>query len=422
MGWYDLLARHGTLTLADVLVDAIYYARDGFPVSPVFGAEWRDPTTQAVLRDSPHTEDYLPNGTTPNVGQVVRLPRLADTLRAIAEGGPAVFYTGTIADAIVRTLQELGGVMSHQDLKYHCSTWHEPIKANYRGVEVYECPPNGQGIAALLALNIAEGWELHELPWQSAERLHLMVEAMRLAFADAGRYVADLTTNPAPVDALLSKDYGTQRRALISPHHAMEPPSYGLPPSGSDTVYLSVVDGQGNACSFINSLYMGFGTGIVAQGTGVFLHNRGVNFSLDPDHPNAVAPGKRPYHTIIPGMALEDGHLWASFGVMGGFMQPQGHFQVISAMVDDGLNPQEALDRPRFFVIPDGEEASTLALEDGIPVKTMARLAEMGHVVKPVAGADRALFGSGQIIQRDSETGVLYGGSDPRKDGLVAAF
>jgi gamma-glutamyltranspeptidase/glutathione hydrolase len=422
MGWHDLLVRHGTLTLADVLADAIHYARAGYPVSPVLGAEWSHPTTEAFLRRSPNTEDYLPNGSAPRVGQVIRLFGLADTLGAIAEGGPEAFYTGPIADAIVRTLQELGGVMTHEDLRNHRSTWHEPIKTDYRGVTVYECPLNGQGIAALLALDIAEGWELSDMSWHAPERLHLMVEAMRLAFADARRYVADPATDPAPVDALLSKDYAAQRRALVSPERAMSPPSYGLPLSGSDTVYLSVVDGDGNACSFINSLYMGFGTGIVAEGTGVFLQNRGANFSLDPEHPNALAPGKRPYHTIIPGMALKDGQLWASFGIMGGFMQPQGHFQVFSAMVDDDLNPQEALDRPRFCLELDNEGMGVLALEDGIPNKTMARLAELGHTVRPVAGADRSLFGSGQIIRRDANTRVLFGGSDPRKDGLVAAF
>jgi gamma-glutamyltranspeptidase/glutathione hydrolase len=184
---------------------------------------------------------------------------------------------------------------------------------------------------------------------------------------------------------------------------------------------LSVVDGQGNGCSFINSLYYGWGSGIVAKGTGVFLQNRGANFSLDAAHPNALAPGKRPYHTIIPGMAVQYGDLWASFGVMGGFMQPQGHFQVISAMLDDDLNPQEALDRPRFCLV-DGRGDGVLALEEGIPVATMARLAELGHPVQPVSGRERALFGTGQIIRRDAQTGVLYGGSDPRKDGLVAAF
>jgi gamma-glutamyltranspeptidase/glutathione hydrolase len=422
MGWHDLLARHGTLTLADVLADAIHYAREGYPVSPILGAGWSHPTTEAFLKDSFNTEDYLPNGFAPRVGQVIRLPGLAHTLDIIAQGGPEAFYTGPIADAVVRTLQELGGVMTHEDLKNHHSTWHEPIKIDYRGVTVYECPPNGQGIAALLALNLAEGWELDEMSWHTPERLHLMVEAMRLAFADARRYVADLATDPAPVDAFLSKDYAAQRRTLVSPERAMPPPTYGLPLSGSDTVYLSVVDGDGNACSFINSLYMGFGTGIVAEGTGVILQNRGANFSLDPEHPNALAPGKRPYHTIIPGMALKDGQLWASFGVMGGFMQPQGHFQVISAMVDDDLNPQEALDRPRFCLELDDEGIGALALEDGIPIKTMARLAELGHTVRPVTGADRSLFGSGQIIRRNVNTRVLFGGSDPRKDGLVAAY
>jgi gamma-glutamyltranspeptidase/glutathione hydrolase len=422
MGWHDLLARHGTLTLADVLADAINYAREGYPVSPVTGAGWSQPATETFLKESPNTEDYLPNGSAPSVGQVIRLPGLAHTLDAIAEGGPEAFYTGPIADAIVRTLRELGGVMTHEDLRSHHSTWHEPVSADYRGLTVCECPPNGQGIAALLALNIAAGWELGEMSWDAPERLHLMVEAMRLAFADARRYVADPATYPAPIDALLSKDYAAGRRGLVSPERAMSPPSYGLPLSGSDTVYLSVVDGQGNACSFINSLYMGFGTGIVAEGTGVFLHNRGANFSLDPEHPNTFAPGKRPYHTIMPGMALKDGRLWASFGVMGGFMQPQGHFQVISALVDDDLNPQEALDRPRFCLEMDDAGKGVLALEDGIPLSTMARLADLGHSVKPVAGADRLLFGSGQIIRREANTSVLFGGSDPRKDGLVAAF
>jgi gamma-glutamyltranspeptidase/glutathione hydrolase len=259
------------------------------------------------------------------------------------------------------------------------------------------------------------------MSWDSPERLHIMIEAMRLAFADARQYVADMVTNPTPVAALLSKSYIAERRGLISAGQAMQPPSYGMPLPGSDTVYLTAVDGQGNACSFINSLYHGWGTGIVAKGTGIFLQNRGAGFSLDAAHPNALAGGKRPYHTIIPGMALKGGDLWASFGVMGGFMQPQGHFQVISAMVDDDLNPQEALNRPRFC-LEAGTGSSTLALEEGIPVSTMARLGELGHDVRPVSGRARSIFGDGQIIRRDAESGVLFGGSDPRKDGLVAAF
>ncbi len=418
-GWSDLLAKHGSMGLRDVLQDAIHYARDGYPVGPLFGAAWK--RLEAFLRASPNTDDYLPGGSAPSVGQIVRLPGLARTLQAIADGGAAAFYSGTVADAIVRTLEALDGVMSLDDLKQHCSTWETPIAINYRGVTVYECPPNGQGLAALQALNVASLSNLADLPWDSPERLHFMVEAMRLAFADARHYIADNGTNPAPLEWLLSRSYARERQALISPDRAMQPPSFGRPVAGSDTVYLTAVDAAGNACSFINSLYMGFGTGIVAKDTGVFLQNRGALFDLDPDHPNVLAPGKRPYHTIIPGMALKNGDLWASFGVMGGFMQPQGHFQVISALVDDDLNPQEALDRPRFCLI-DGSGESILALEEGIPVATMARLAELGHQVRPVSGAGRNLFGDGHIICRDAETGVLYGGSDPRKDGLTAAF
>ncbi|MBC8099838.1 MAG: gamma-glutamyltransferase, partial [Armatimonadetes bacterium] len=268
---------------------------------------------------------------------------------------------------------------------------------------------------------IASGLDLAVLPWDSPERLHLMVEAMRLAFADARHYIADPATNPAPLDALLSADYAAERRHLIQHVRAMRPPTFGAPLPGSDTIYLCAVDGEGNACSFINSLYMGFGTGIVAKGTGVFLQNRGAGFTLMPGHANALAGGKRPYHTIIPGMALKDGALYAPFGVMGGYMQPQGHFQVISALLDDALNPQAALDRPRWCLL-DGDGASTLAVEEGYSVKTMARLAELGHRVQPVSGRARGVFGDGHIIVRDPDSGVLFGGSDPRKDGQVAAY
>lgn len=420
-GWHALLEKFGTMTLADVLVDAIHYAEEGYAVSPVFGAAWSSARVEQFLKNSPNTEDYLPGGNSPQVGQVVQLKGLAKTFRMIAEGGPQAFYTGTVADAIVSTLQRLGGVMTHDDLKNHTIDWPEAISTTYRGVDVYEHPPNGQGITALIAMNIVEAYGLNEMAWDSPERLHLTIEAMRLAFADARYYVADLDKNPAPIADLLDKAYAEERRKMISPDAAMQPPSYGMPPKGSNTIYLCVVDGEGNGCSFINSLYMGFGSGIVAKDTGVFLQNRGANFTLDPEHPNALAGGKRPYHTIIPGLAKKDGQLWATFGVMGGFMQPQGHLQVINAMIDDDLNPQEALDRPRWCLTA-GTPDSGLALEEGIPVKTMARLAELGHNVHPVSGRGRNVFGSGQIIRRDAETGVLFGGSDPRKDGLVAAY
>jgi gamma-glutamyltranspeptidase/glutathione hydrolase len=271
-------------------------------------------------------------------------------------------------------------------------------------------------------MNLASVFELRSLAWDSPERVHLMVECMRLAWADATKYIADMSKAKVPVDALLSQDYANERARLIGMAHTMQPtPEAGDLPGGSDTVYLSVVDGEGNACSFIKSLYQGFGVGIVAKGKGVWLQNRGAGFSLETGHANALAGGKRPYHTIIPGMALKNGELWASFGVMGGFMQPQGHFQVMSAMLDDGLEPQAALDRPRWQIAngrPDGE----LWIEEGYPVKTMARLAEMGHKIRPTSGRARISFGRGQIIRRDAYTGVLTGGSEPRSDGQIAAF
>ena len=417
-GWHDLLEGHGRMTLKDVLADAIDYASDGYPTAPVAGHRWE--LSGAYLRSAVNAEEYLPAGQTPKAGEVVRLPGLAGTLRAIAEGGPDAFYTGPIAEAIVTSLQEQGGVMTLDDLKAHHSTWDAPIHTDYRGVTVYECPPNGQGLTALIALNIAENFDLGAMPWDSPERLHLMVESMRLAWADAHEYIADMRRADVPVAELLSKDYAAKRASLISRASTLAPPpSPGDLPGGSDTIYLSAVDGEGNACSFIKSLYMGFGVGIVAAGTGVWLQNRGAGFSLQPGHRNALAPNKRPYHTIIPGLALKDGELWASFGVMGGFMQPQGHFQVISAMVDDELNPQEALNRPRWQ-IERGEPGGLLQIEEGTPFKTMAALAERGHRIQPEAGLGRGNFGRGQIIR--CVDGVLHGGSEPRADGQIAAF
>jgi gamma-glutamyltranspeptidase / glutathione hydrolase len=290
-------------------------------------------------------------------------------------------------------------------------------------VRVWECPPNGQGLTALLALNILEGFDLAATSPLSTQRLHLQIEAMRLAFADARWYIADPAFQPAPLEELLSKEYAAARRKLIDPQRAALDQQHGTPVASSDTVYLSVVDGDGNACSFINSNYMGFGTGIVPSGWGFSLQNRGHNFSLDPDHPNALAPGKRPYHTIIPAMATRaaDDSLYACFGVMGGFMQPQGHVQVISGLVDDGLDPQAALDRPRFC-IEDGTARGRVALETGIAAQVLEQLREMGHPLYSVSGQERSLFGRGQVILRDPQTGVLQGGSDPRADGCAMAL
>lgn len=419
-GWDDLLRRHGTMTLADVLVDAIHYASEGYPVAPSFGTSWQ--AGETFIKNAVNAEEYLPHGRAPQVGQVVQLTSLAKTLRAIAEGGPDAFYGGPVAEAIVSSLQQQGSVMTQDDLKNHHSTWDEPILTNYRGVTVYECPPNGQGLAALQAMNIASVFDLRSLAWDSPERLHLMIECMRLAWADARQYIADMSRSQVPVDDLLNQRYAEERARLIAADKTMTPPpTYGKLPKGSDTIYLCVVDGDGNACSFIKSLYMGFGVGIVAKDTGVWLQNRGAGFVLEAGHANSLEGGKRPYHTIIPGMALRDGEFWGCFGVMGGFMQPQGHFQVMSAMVDDDLNPQAALNRPRWY-IEDGKPDGTVLLEEGIPVQTMARLAEMGHQVRPMSGRGRKAFGRGQIIRRDPYTGVLFGGTEPRADGVVAAF
>jgi gamma-glutamyltranspeptidase/glutathione hydrolase len=353
-------------------------------------------------------------------------------LQAVADGGAGAFYHGAIAAAIANVVQAAGGCLSEADLAAHHSSWEQPISTTYRGLRAWECPPNGQGLTALLALNILEGFDLASMPPLSAGRLHLEIEALRLAFADARWYVADPAFSQPPVEALLSKNYAAKRRELIDPRRATLDPSRGTPVATSDTVYLSVVDGDGNACSFINSNYLGFGTGIVPQGWGFSLQNRGHCFSLNPEHPNALAPNKRPYHTIIPALITRDrtqaqssnrdaSELFACFGVMGGFMQPQGHLQVISALLDDHLDPQAALDRPRFCLL-ERESGGQVALEEGVPVNEIAALAEIGHPIELVGGFGRTIFGRGQVILRDSESGVLCGGSDPRADGCAMGY
>lgn len=419
-GWCDLIERHGRLPLSVILAPAIHLAEEGFPVAPITAYFW----ARGVERQLRHALGGLEltiDGRAPRPGELFRNPGLARTLRKIAEGGKAAFYQGEIAEAIVATIQQAGGCLSLTDLALHHSTWEQPLHATYRGINVWECPPNGQGITALLGLNLLEGFDLSAWPALSAQRLHLEIEALRLAFADARWYVADPEFNPAPLDWLLSKEYASQRRQLIDLHRANTHPLHGTPTTASDTVYLSVVDGEGNACSFINSNYAGFGTGIVPSGWGFSLQNRGHNFNLDPGHPNALAPGKRPYHTIIPALATRaDGSLYASFGVMGGFMQPQGHLQVIVALLDDGLDPQAALDQPRFCIEEDGT-GGTVAVEEGIPPAAIGELAGKGHLLRPVSGHERAIFGRGQIICKD-ESGVLWGGSDPRADGCAMSL
>ena len=417
-GWFDLIERHGSLSMADILAPAIRLASEGFPVAPITSYSWQR-GAQNQLKSAPNGHELTIDGRGPIPGEIFRNPNLARTFESVANGGKDAFYQGRIAEAIVSVIREAGGCMSLDDLATHTSTWEEPVSVTYRGLRVHECPPNGQGITALIALNILEGFDLSSFGFLSAEHLHLSIESMRLAFADSRWYVADPTFSNVPIQELLSKRYADERRKLIHRDRATMDPKRGTPVSSSGTIYLSVVDKYGNACSFINSNYWGFGTGIVPKGFGFTLQNRGHNFSLDPNHPNRLEPRKRPYHTIIPAMVTrEDGSLYASYGVMGGFMQPQGHVQVLSALVDHGLDPQAALDLPRFCI--DVEEAGgRVALEEGIPARVVSELEKMGHPVYPVSGYDRSLFGRGQVILRDAETGALCAGSDPRADGCA---
>jgi gamma-glutamyltranspeptidase/glutathione hydrolase len=416
--WSDLLDRHGTLPLPVVLAPAIRLAEEGFPVAPITAFFWQR-GVERQLRSASGGAELMLHGRGPRAGEIFRNPGLGRTFRAIAEGGPRVFYGGKIATAIARVVQETGGSLTEDDLGKHLSTWDEPISTTYRGVRVWEAPPNGQGLTALIALNILEEFEFTEAEPLGWQRLHLVAEALRIAFADTNWFIADPSFAFIPQEVLLSKGYAERRRSLIDPRRATVEQPIGVPSLGSDTVYIAAIDGDGNACSFINSNYMGFGTGIVPEGWGFTLQNRGHGFSLDPEHPNALAPGKRPYHTIIPGMATtEDGSLFASFGVMGGFMQPQGHVQVVMGLIDDGLDPQSALDRPRIN-LTEAHSSSPLAVEAGVPETTVEKLSEMGHQVEVISGQMRAIFGRGQIITRAPDSGVLAGGSDPRADGCA---
>lgn len=413
--WEDLSKRHGALPLADALEPAIQLAERGFPVTPITAYFW-ERGADKQLKESQGGQELTIKGRAPRAGEIFRNPGLAKTLRKVADQGAKAIYHGEIAEAISGVVQDAGGVLSQADLAEHTSTWVEPISTTYRDLRIWECPPNGQGLAALLALNFLNGFLVAELDPLGAERLHLIAEALRLAFADAGWFVADPEASDIPIEELLSETYAEARRELIDPNRASPAQVHGMPKAGSDTVYLTAVDENGNACSLINSNYMGFGTGLVPSGWGFSLQNRGHGFSLDPNHPNALAPGKRPYHTIIPSMATrEDGSLYASFGVMGGFMQPQGHVQVVLALQDDNLDPQAALDRPRICLTA-GSPDSELAVEEGISEHVAAQLSSMGHDVELVGGQDRAVFGRGQIIMSDQ---VLIGGSDPRADGCV---
>jgi gamma-glutamyltranspeptidase/glutathione hydrolase len=428
--WEDLLAAHGRLGLARALAPAIDRAERGFEVTETVAANWA--ATEAKLqKETEAARVYLPAGHAPRLGETVRFRDLARTFRAVAEGGAASFYEGEFATRLLEEMRARGASWTASDLASHRSTWDEPISAAYRGHRVFECPPNGQGLAALSALSILDGMRLGGSERLDADGLHKQIEAMKLGFADAHRYVADPAFGVVPVAELLDSRYVAERRALIDPAHAASHLAAGAVAAGRDTVYLCAVDGEGNACSFINSLYFGFGSAVVVPGTGVCLQNRGAAFSLDPEHPNRIEPGKRPFHTIIPAMLFGPGPMergpLAALGVMGGPMQPQGHLQVACNLIDFGLDPQQALDAPRFRVLVNAEEGDQgdrpdyeVMLEPGLSWAA-DDLARRGHHLVPATDARFGGFGGGQIIRIDPETGVRSAGSDPRKDGIALA-
>ena len=406
--WEWLLEQHGTMGLDQVLQPAIRYAEEGYVVHSRVAHDWAQNAGKLQGCENARAF-YLPGGRAPGAGDLHRLPQLAETLRLIAKEGAAAFYRGAIADDIAAHLQAHGSLMTGDDLAAFAPQAVEPISTSYRGFDIYECPPNGQGIIALLILNMLEGFDLAGLDPVGPERLHLEAEATRLGYRDRAALIADPDAVDVPVEALLSADYAAAVRRHISADRAMPaelPPGY---PAHGDTVYLTVVDAEGNAISFINSLFAAFGSGLCTP-SGVMLQNRGAGFVIDPGHPNCIAGGKRPMHTIIPGMVGEGDHAVMPFGVMGGHFQACGHAHFLTNVIDYGMDPQAALDCPRAFHF-----GGVLTLETTIAAATAERLAALGHTVE-WAGEPH---GGGQAIAIDRATGVLTGASDPRKDGCA---
>lgn len=423
--WRDLHARFGVLPFADLFTDAIGYAEHGFPVSPNVAAGWaRGVATYAELTATPDGADEfaewgrvftVDGGRAPRTGQRWRNPDAARTLRRIAATGAAAYYTGDIAEVLVRHAERSGGLLREADLAGHTSTWVEPVRAGYRGYEVWELPPNGQGLAALLALNVLAGVDLAAM--SLADRLHWQIEATKLGFADAHAYVADPDHAAVPTAELLSPEYARTRRRLVTDR--VGTPGPGEPLRGG-TVYLCTADAGGMMVSLIQSNYLGFGSFVVPPGLGFGLQNRGAGFSLDPAHPNVVAPGKRPFHTIIPGFLTRDGAPVGPFGVMGGHMQPQGHVQLVSATVDGGLDPQAALDAPRWYWHTGRSvQVEPALLADRTGQEAVATLRSRGHEI--TVAAEASTFGYGQAIWRLPEGGYVAG-SEPRADGVAIGY
>lgn len=414
--WAELSKRFGKLPLSEVLAPAVKYAREGFPLSPVLAYFWERATAgySKVLKGEEFQgwfDTFAPGGKAPKAGEMWRSEGHATTLEAIGQTNAESFYRGELAEKIAEFSKKHGGYLTKEDLAAYQPEWVDPISVNYKGYDVWEIPPNGQGLIALMALNTLKNDEFKSR--DDVDTFHKQIEAMKLAFADGEKYITEEKEMSTAVADLLSDKYAQQRRELIG--NEAVAPTPGEPPKGG-TVYLATADGEGNMVSFIQSNYMGFGSGIVVPGTGISMQNRGHNFSLDPNHENALKPGKRTYHTIIPGFLTKDNEAVGPFGVMGGFMQPQGHMQVIMNTIDFGLNPQAALDAPRWQWMKDKE----VQLEHSVPNHLALGLAARGHNIQ--VAHHPGGFGRGQIIWRDPKTGVLAGGTEARTDGAIAVY
>ena len=426
-GWEDLRARFGTKSMAEILAPAIDYAENGFPVCELISAYWR--SAAGALKKSPGMgKTYLIDGRGPEAGEIFRNPYLAASYRAIAKDGPDAFYKGPIAQQIVSYSDAHGGYMSLKDLADHHSDWVEPVSTNYRGYDVWELPPNGQGIAALQILNLIEPYDVRKMGRGSADWLHLFTEAKKLAFADRAKFYADPAFGKLPTKELISKAYAAKRGKLLSMHAAAKNVGPGNPLlEHGDTVYLSVVDKDRNCCSFIQSNFAGFGSFVVPGDAGFVMQNRGQLFALDDDHLNRLEPHKRPFHTIIPAMVTKDGKPWFCFGVMGGDMQAQGHVQVLVDLIDFDMNAQEAGDEARVrhdgSATPTGARAEPnggrLLIEPAVPAEVVAALKKKGHNVMRARGGG---FGGYQGILIDWKHGTLHGASEPRKDGCATGY
>lgn len=424
-GWFELHQKFGKLPMEDVLAPAIGYADEGFPVSEVIASGWR--RSKSVFEKYPgFLETYFPNGEGPQQGDIFRNPRLASTLRKIADGGRDAFYKGEIAHTIADFMKKHDGFLSYEDLASHSSEWVDPVSTNYRGYDVWELPPNGQGIAALQMLNVLEGFNLKKAGFGSEQHLHWFAEAKKLAFEDRARLYADMHFADVPVKRLISKDYADERRALIAEAAAAEYPVV-LPHSleEGDTIYMTIADKDRNMVSLIQSNYRGFGSGMCPDGLGFCLQDRGQLFDLTEGRFNTYAPKKRPFHTIIPAFVTKDGKPFLSFGVMGGATQPQGHVQIITNMIDFGMNTQEAGDAPRIVhqgsSQPTGEQMTnggTVALESGFGRKVRKQLEARGHKLKSAPGS----FGGYQGIRYDADRDIYFGASESRKDGMAAGY